>query len=344
MRGWGASVLLGASLVVVSCATSVVARPLSMLPTIGDPPSLVVPPAPRALPQARGTAAQSFPYSIQPEWLPTTTNYDEGRDDGSVDFIVIHYTEISYARTLSAFHNPNSYVSAHYVVRNDGHVAQIVGEADTAWHAGNSWFNDHSVGIEIEKSDESNPDFTPEEYYAAASLACGIAARHDIPLDRQHVIGHNEVPGSTHTDPGPTWGWDHFMYLTSLCAPPVARNVHASFVSETPFPVVKAGEPATVSIVLQNTGVSAWRKGTTQEARIGVVGNNTKFSYLGAGWPAPARPAVQAEDVVPTGSTATFTFTLSSELPGTYVIPLRGVIDGGSWMDDLGMYVVLTVR
>jgi hypothetical protein len=108
--------------------------------------------------------------------------------------------------------------------------------------------------------------------------------------------------------------------------------------------VVNAGEPATFSIVLRNTGVSAWRKGSSQEARLAVRGNDTKFSYLGIGWPAPARPAVQAEDVVPTGSTATFTFTLSSELPGTYIVPLRGVIDGGAWMDDLGMYVVLTVR
>jgi len=343
MRGWGTSVLLVASLVAVSCGTSVVGRTLSVLPDIGDPPTVAAP-GPRVAPEARGTAPMAFPYTVQPEWRPTATNYDEGREGGSVDYIVIHYTEISYRRTLIAFNNPNSYVSAHYVVRNDGHVAQIVGEADTAWHAGNSWFNDHSVGIEIEKSDESNPDFTPQEYYAAAALTCQIAARHDIPLDRQHVVGHNEVPGSTHTDPGPTWGWDHFMYLTSLCAPPVARNVHASFVSETPFPKVQPGEPATVSVVLRNTGVTAWRKGTTQEARLGIPGNDPKFAFLSDGWSSPLRPAVQIEDVVPTGGTATFTFTVTSEVAGTYVIPLRGVIDGGAWMDDLGLYVVLTVQ
>jgi hypothetical protein len=28
----------------------------------------------------------------------------------------------------------------------------------------------------------------------------------------------------------------------------------------------------------------------------------------------------------------------------TFVIPLRGVIDGGAWMDDLGMYVTVVVQ
>jgi len=31
-------------------------------------------------------------------------------------------------------------------------------------------------------------------------------------------------------------------------------------------------------------------------------------------------------------------------LPGTFIVPLRGVIYGGAWMDDLGMYMVVTVR
>ena len=30
----------------------------------------------------------------------------------------------------------------------------------------------------------------------AAALVCAISGRHDIPLDRTRVIGHNEVPGS----------------------------------------------------------------------------------------------------------------------------------------------------
>ena len=286
-----------------------------------------------------------FPYTVKPEWVPTPVNHDIGRDGASIDYIVIHYTAISYARTLKAFNQSGNEVSAHYVIRSDGHIAQLVGEADTAWHAGNEYFNDHSVGIEIERSYESNPEFTPEEYYAAAALVCAIAARHDIPLDRAHVIGHNEVPWpNNHSDPGPTWGWPHFMYLTSLCAPANARTVHASFAGESPFPVITVGTSASVTISLLNTGATAWRKGTPQEARLAVSGNDKSLAYLGQDWPLPDRPAVQNEDIVAPLGVGTFTFAVSSEIPGQFVLPLRGVIDGAAWMDELGLYTLITVR
>ena len=301
-------------------------------------------PAPRAQPPSRSLVPIAFPYTPRPEWIPTQTNYDAGRDDASIDYIVIHYTAISYARTLKAFNIPASYVSAHYVIRGDGHIAQIVGEADTAWHSGNLYFNEHSIGIELELDDLTNPAFTAEQYYAAAALACAISARHGIPLDRAHVIGHNEVPGSTHSDPGPNWGWPHFMYLTSLCAPPTASTVHASFVSETPYPVIEPNGSALISLVLRNTGATAWRRGSPQEARLGIPGNRTDLAFLADGWPMADRPAVQTEDIVPPGSTATFTFQVRGVLAGTYVLPLRGVVDGAAWMDDLGMYTMITVQ
>lgn len=300
-------------------------------------------PAPRAASAPRSATATRFPYAAQPEWLPTQTNYWEGRGGAPIDYIVIHYTAISYARTLRAFSIRASDVSAHYVIRGDGHFAQIVGEADTAWHAGSAWFNRHSIGIELELDRITNPAFTPEQYYAAAVLACAISARHEIPLDRAHVVGHNEVPGSTHSDPGPTWGWPHFMYLTSLCAPPTASTVHASFVSETAFPEIATHEAARVSIVLRNTGATAWRKGTSQEARLGISNNDPRLAFLGDGWPAPDRPAVQAEDLVPPGGAATFSFGVKGTRPGTFLVPLRGVVDGAAWMDDLGIYTVITV-
>jgi len=68
------------------------------------------------------------------------------------------------------------------------------------------------------------------------------------------------------------------------------------------------------------------------------------IAFLAEGWPVPERPAVQQEDIVQPGGTATFSFSVKGILPGTFVVPLRGVIDGGAWMDDLGMYTVVTVR
>jgi hypothetical protein len=338
---------LATSLAVVLCGCVVAAR----LPDVGaqvasEPSSPPAAPteAPRAAPPPRGAPQLRFPYAPQAEWIPTETNYFEGRDGFSIEYVVIHYTDISYARTLRAFYNRASDVSAHYVIRGDGHIAQIVGEADTAWHSGNYWMNESSIGIELELDRVTNPFFREEQYYAAAALTCAIAGRYGIPIDRGHMIGHNEVPGTDHTDPGPTWQWPHFMWLVSLCAPPRADTVRAAFVAASPYPVISTDSSGLVSITLRNTGETAWRKGTPQEARLGVRDNRSDFAFLADGWPAPDRPAVQSEEIVPPGQTATFTFAVKGDAPGTYVLPLQGVIDGGAWMNDLGLYTVVTVR
>src|SRR5438067_10028355 len=277
----------------------------------------------RAALTSRSAPSLRFPYVPEPEYITSPTNYWAGRDGASIDYIVIHYTDISYARTLRAFSNLASDVSAHYVIRGDGHIAQIVAEGDTAWHSGNAWYNRHSIGIELELDRVTNPVFTTEQYYAGASLVCAISARQDVPLDRDHVIGHNEVPGTTHTDPGPTWDWPHFMWLTSLCAPPTSATVHARLVSETPYPEITARDKALLSVVLRNTGSTAWRKGTDQEARLGIPDNSQALAFLADGWPAPERPAVQEEEIVPPGGTATLPFRVKGALPGTCGAPPR---------------------
>src|SRR2546423_5977395 len=121
--GWRVLVLTAA--VLASCVstvgTPVVARPAVQFPLIGvgaDPtPSAAPDGAPRVALPARAPQTIRFPYAAQPEWLPTPYNHDTGRNgDGSIDYIVIHYTAISYNRTLKAFNLPGSAVSAHYVI------------------------------------------------------------------------------------------------------------------------------------------------------------------------------------------------------------------------------------
>jgi hypothetical protein len=48
-------------------------------------------------------------------------------------------------------------------------------------------------------------------YRSSARLAAFLVDRYGIPLDRQHIVGHNEVPGTTHTDPGRYWDWDKYL-------------------------------------------------------------------------------------------------------------------------------------
>lgn len=299
-------------------------------------------------PRAASFAQRGSPFGEpQAQWIPATPwNYDRGRYGEPVELIVIHYTAIDYERTLRAFTSPASGVSAHYVVRQDGQVAQMVSEDDTAWQAGDYWYNVRSIGIEIELDLErgTSTAFTPEQYYATAALACGIAARHGIPLDRTRVVGHNEIPLVGKIDPGPTWGWPHFMYLTSLCAPPTASGLRAGFVSQTAFPEIEVEEISTFSVKLRNDGAVAWRKGGSSEVRLGLVGASQDPVLVGNGWPLPDRPAVQEEEIVPPGDTATFTLNVRGAVPGEFLLRLRPVVDGVAWLPDMGLYTVVKVR
>jgi len=87
-------------------------------------------------------------------------------------------------------------------------------------------------------------------------------------------------------------------------------------------------------------------QGTEQEARARDTGlNSPDLAFLGDGWPTPERPAVAAGGTsFPPGGTATFSFRGKGALPGIFVVPLRAWWTGAQWMDDLGMYTVVTVR
>jgi N-acetylmuramoyl-L-alanine amidase len=152
-------------------------------------------------------------------------NYDLARrpSDGlDIEYIVIHDTETSYNDAIALFQNPLAYVSAHYVLRSsDGQVTQMVQNKNVAWQAGNWYVNMHSIGIEHEGfAVEGATWYTERLYHASARLVRYLAGKYDVPLDRAHIIGHDNVPGPTaayqagmHWDPGPFWDWAHYMTL-----------------------------------------------------------------------------------------------------------------------------------
>ncbi|WP_335937520.1 N-acetylmuramoyl-L-alanine amidase [Streptomyces sp. PTD5-9] len=134
-------------------------------------------------------------------------------DDYSIDRIVVHVTQGSYRSAVKVFQDPAHGAAAHYVVRRDGHVTQMIRELDVAFHAGNRAWNERSVGIEHEGFVDRPQDFTAEMYGASARLAAAICERYGIPVDREHIVGHVEVPGTDHTDPGRHWDWDRYLKL-----------------------------------------------------------------------------------------------------------------------------------
>jgi N-acetyl-anhydromuramyl-L-alanine amidase AmpD len=146
------------------------------------------------------------------QYLAAAPGNQRPRHTGTIDRIVLHTTEGGYAGTLAWFQNPDARVSAHFVVSQKGEVTQMVLERDAAFHAA-PW-NDRSVGIEHEghAADATWPDALLD---ASAALVADICRRRNIPADRTHIVGHFEVPGATHTDPGAHWPWERYMALVA---------------------------------------------------------------------------------------------------------------------------------
>ena len=188
------------------------------------------------------------------------------RPPSAVRLVVVHVTEGTYGGAISWFRNPRARASANYVVGRDGAITQMVRDKDIAWHAGNGWVNRHSLGVEHEGYTGVLGTVTDAEYRASAQLVAALLRRSLLPIDRRHVIGHNEVPDpihpwlrggfSHHTDPGRYWDWPRYMayvrsYARGVVPQPRAFDVTTTGVAfgqtvagGVRFEATPAGEPA----------------------------------------------------------------------------------------------------
>ncbi len=124
--------------------------------------------------------------------------------------IVLHYTAMVSAeaacRTLC---NPDTQVSAHYLIAENGSVMSLVAEEQRAWHAGaGRWgnvtdVNSRSVGIEL--ANDGYSPFAAPLMDSLTVLLRGIMARWDIRATR--VIGHSDMSPGRKIDPGVRFDW-----------------------------------------------------------------------------------------------------------------------------------------
>ncbi|CAA9468368.1 MAG: N-acetylmuramoyl-L-alanine amidase [uncultured Rubrobacteraceae bacterium] len=151
------------------------------------------------------------------KWYPASSrNYTVAKRPTSnpINKIIIHVTQGSWAGALNWFQNPSAGVSAHYTIKSsDGRIGQSLSDVNIGWHAGNWSYNQTSIGIEHEGYVSDSRWFTPAMYRSSAKLTAYLCQRYRIPVDRYHIIGHNQVPGATHTDPGRYWNWTQYMRL-----------------------------------------------------------------------------------------------------------------------------------
>src|SRR5207253_5870494 len=192
-------------------------------------------PACPSAPAPEEVAAPDYP---QARWIPAAAgNFSVANrpHDCPVDMIVIHDTEVPIAQAVRIFQDPIMQRSANYIVSASGQIVQMVHETDIAWHAGNWDYNTRAIGIEHEGYAWTCCWYTPAMYQTSAHLIASICSRWGVPINRNNVIGHNEVPdpnhpgqyggAGNHTDPGPYWAWHYYMslaqgYAAALPSPP----------------------------------------------------------------------------------------------------------------------------
>jgi N-acetyl-anhydromuramyl-L-alanine amidase AmpD len=174
---------------------------------------------------AVASAASGMTLHVLIKHTPNKT--ESNRTRATINAIVIHDTEGRFIGSVRVLQRARTQGSAHFVVSRRGQIVQLVPVTDVAWHSGNSWWNLHSIGIEHEGW-VGRRAYTESEYHASAKLVAYLAHRWSIPLDREHIIGHNEVPNpfrpgwfggaNGHTDPGMYWNWRHYMNLVRYYA------------------------------------------------------------------------------------------------------------------------------
>jgi hypothetical protein len=117
------------------------------------------------------------------------------------------------------------------------------------------------------------------------------------------------------------------------------------------------GASAAATVAFYNSGSRGWVAGRMGEAaylgtwnpepgqdRPSNLGGDGTFDSPPTGWPRYNRLAVQPASWVGPNQIAWFQFTVAAPMtPGTYRIALRPLIEGAQWMEDYGVFWVVTV-
>ena len=142
-----------------------------------------------------------------------------------IQMVVLHYTEMKpVENAIDKMCNPDSKVSAHYLITEEGEVVRLVDEAKRAWHAGVSFWRGHkdvnsaSIGIELDHPGHAGGyrAFSDAQFEALVPLLARMVKHHDIP--RANVVGHSDVAPGRKIDPGELFPWDRLAEY-NLCLP-----------------------------------------------------------------------------------------------------------------------------
>lgn len=126
-----------------------------------------------------------------------------------IEYIIVHFTEMTFNGALEKLIDPASKVSAHYLIKADGEIYQLVDDSKIAWHAGKScWngfesLNNNSIGIELDNLGDH--EFSRTQMNSCIALCKLLSKKYNIPA--KNFIAHSDVAPSRKIDPGVFFDW-----------------------------------------------------------------------------------------------------------------------------------------
>jgi hypothetical protein len=145
--------------------------------------------------------------------------------------------------------------------------------------------------------------------------------------------------------------------------PPPARvsagipGFHAAWYGQSGYPTLCPGELSSAVVAYYNSGSRGWVRGRMGEtAYLGTwdadpgqdeptsLGGDGRMGSPATGWPNWNRVAAQPHDYVGPGQVVWFQFTIQApQQPGFYRLYIRPLVEGATWMEDVGVYWQVTV-
>ena len=152
-------------------------------------------------------------------WLKITSNYSPNfstpkRQKKNIKYIIIHYTGMkNELLALKRLTDLKSKVSAHYFIKKNGKIINLVPDLYEAWHAGkSSWkniesLNRYSIGIEIQNSGHENfyEKFSNKQMNSVKKLLRFLKKRYRVNF--KNILGHSDIAPNRKKDPGEKFSW-----------------------------------------------------------------------------------------------------------------------------------------
>ena len=153
-----------------------------------------------------------------------------------IKFIVIHYTGMkSESSAIKRLCDENKNVSAHYFIKKNGEIINLVPDLYIAWHAGkSSWqkyksINKNSIGIEIQNPGHDNryENFTFKQLGSLKILLKILIIKYEINL--KNILGHSDIAPERKKDPGEKFPWkilaNHKLAIWHSSKEPVLKKI-----------------------------------------------------------------------------------------------------------------------